>query len=240
MKETRLATVGAVCAIVTVLGFVVGIVLSVSSGVQVLIPETGAEGLEWIADVDEAGDPFFAGAWIMIFAGLLGLIALIGFYDALREAGPVMILAPIAGAVGLTLVTISHVLPVALAYEFVPRYMEADEATRASLAVTFDTFASLSLLTNYVGNALGWGLAVPLYAFAILKTSVVPRWIGWLGLVVAVFAGWLGLLAPASSVIEGLTTIGFVAFFTFMASMGIALLRRGRRATPPASPAALD
>lgn len=228
MQDLRLSTVGAVCAIVAVAGFVVSIVLSISSGVQVLIPETGANALDWIADVNDAGGLFFAGAWISIFAGLVGLIALVGFYDVLKEAGPAMIIAPVAGAVGLTLVTISHVLPVALAYEFVPGYVEADEATRASLTVTFDTLANLCLLTNYVGNALGWGVAVPLYAFAILKTSAVPRWIGWLGIVVAVFAGWLGLLAPASNVIEGLTAIGFVGFFLFMLSMGIAILRGQR------------
>jgi hypothetical protein len=48
----------------------------------------------------------------------------------------------------------------------------------------------------------------------------------WLGLFVGVFAGWLGLLSPASSVISGITTIGFLAFFVFMLSMGITLLRR--------------
>jgi hypothetical protein len=31
-----------------------------------------------------------------------------------------------------------------------------------------------------------------------------------------------------SSVIEGLTTIGFFAFFAFLLALGIALLRRGR------------
>jgi hypothetical protein len=70
------------------------------------------------------------------------------------------------------------------------------------------------------------GVAVPLYALAILKTSAIPKWIGWLGVVVAAFAGWLGLLSPLSSVIDGLTFIGFIAFFVFMAAMGIALLRR--------------
>jgi hypothetical protein len=45
-------------------------------------------------------------------------------------------------------------------------------------------------------------------------------------MVVAVFGGWLGLLAPAWEVIEGVTTIGFLGFFVFMASMGIAILRR--------------
>jgi hypothetical protein len=237
VRNLSLATVGAVCALVTVVGFVVGIVLSIVGGVQVLIPETGTEGLEWIADVQDAGDLFTVSAWFVVFAGLFGMIALVGFYDALREAGPVTIVAPIAGVVGLTVVTISHVIPVAMAHELAPGYSEATEATQASLGVTFDTLASLSGLTNYFGNALGWGVAVPLYAIAILKTSALPRWIGWLGLVVAFFAGWLGLLAPALGVVEGLTGIGFVGFFVFMASMGIAILLRRNRSTAEQAPA---
>jgi hypothetical protein len=191
-----------------------------------LMPETGTEGLGWIADVQDAGDLFTISAWIVVFAGLFGMIALVGFYDALRQAGPAMIVAPIAGVVGITLVTISHVIPVAMAHELAPGYSEANEATQASLGVTFDTLASLSGLTNYFGNALGWGVTVPLYAIAILKTSALPRWIGWLGLVVAFFAGWLGVLAPALGFVEGLTGIGFVGFFVFLASMGIAILLR--------------
>lgn len=237
MKNHTLSTVGAVCALVTVVGFAVGVVLMVSSGVQTLIPETGQEGREWIADVQDAGDLFFVGAWLGIFAGLFAVVALLGFYDTLREAGPVMVIAPVAAAVGWTLVTISHVIPVAMAYELVPGYSEATGATQDALALTTDTFVSASLLTNYFGNALGWGVAVPLYAVAILKTSVVPRWIGWLGLVVAVFAGWLGLLAPASDVLQGVTSIGFVGFFVFMASMGIAILLRRSRSAAELAPA---
>ncbi len=225
MRNLSLTTIGAVCAILTTALFAVGIGFLASSGVQTLIPETGPESLDWITDVDGAGSLFFAGAWLVIFGGFLGLAAFIGFYDALRNAGPVLILAPIAGAVGFTLVTISHVIPLAMAYELVPGYVEAEPATQASLAVTTDTLASLCLVTNYVGNFLVWGFVVPLYAFAILKTRVVPRWIGWLGLVVAVFAGWLGLLGPAVSLFEGLSVIGFLGFFIFMASMGVALLR---------------
>jgi hypothetical protein len=219
-----------VCAVLLTVAFVVGIVLMASSGVQTLIPETGAEGLEWIADVQDAGNLFVAGAWLIVFGGLLGVVAILGFYDALRDAGQVLIVAPVVGAVGLTLVTISHAVPISMAYELAPGYTEASGAAQSSLAVTSDTLASICLVTNYVGDALLWGVMVPLYAFAILRTSVVPRWIGWLGLVVAVFAGWLGLLGPASSIIQGVTTIGFLGFFVFMASFGIALLLRGRSA----------
>ena len=230
MRDLRLSTIGAVCAILTSVSFIAGGVLLGVSGVAVLIPETGADGLDWIADVDGASDLFFVGAWSIILTTLVGAVALVGFYDALKEAGPVLILAPIVGVIGLVLVTISHLIPIALAYEFVPGYVAADAATRSSLAVTFDTFANLSLVLNYTGNALGWGVGVPLFAVAILTTTVVPRWIGWLGLFVAVFAGWLGLLSPASSAIEGITVIGFIGFFVFMIAMGIALLRSVRRA----------
>jgi hypothetical protein len=41
-----------------------------------------------------------------------------------------------------------------------------------------------------------WGVTTPLFAIAVLKTSAAPRWIGWVGIVSAVFAGWLGLLSP--------------------------------------------
>jgi hypothetical protein len=226
MRNLSLSTVGAVCAVLLFVAFALGIAFSATSGVQTLIPETGESGLDWIADVDGAGDLFLAGAWLVILGGYLGIVALIGFYDALREAGRVLILAPILGAVGLTLVTLSHLIPIALANELVPAYMDASGPTQESLAGTFQTLTSIALVTNDAGNFLGWGVAIPMFAYAILKTAVVPRWIGWLGMVVAVFAGWLGLLGPDSGLIEGISSIGFIAFFLFMLSMGIALLRR--------------
>jgi hypothetical protein len=45
------------------------------------------------------------------------------------------------------------------------------------------------------GNFLGFGVVVPLSAVAILTTRALPRWIGWLGLLVGALAGWLGLLS---------------------------------------------
>jgi hypothetical protein len=219
LKALRLSTVGAVCALITVAGFVVGIALMAANGVEVLIPETGADGAEWVADVQDAGDWFVVGAWIVGLAGLVGIVALVGFYDVLKHAGPVMIIAPIAGAVGLTLVTASHVIPIAIAQELAPSYTPED-------AAVFDTFASACLLLNYFGNVFNWAVATPLYAVAILTTGALPRWVGYVGLIAAVFAGWLSLLAPLSSAIEGVTTIGFFAFFVFLIGMGITILRR--------------
>lgn len=236
MKNVSLVTAGAVCALLTVAGFVVGIALMASSGVELLIPETGQEGLDWIADVDDAGNLFVAGASILTFAGLFGLVAFVGFYDALRHASPLMVIAPVAGAVGMVLVTISHATPIAMALELAPGYLQASEATQASIVVTADTFAQFCLVLNYFGDILIWGVTTPLYAIAVLKTGAAPKWIGWLGLVTAVFAGWLGILSPVSSVVEGLSGIGFLGFFLFMASLGVALLRRRGTASAVGDP----
>lgn len=230
-KAVRLSVIGAVCAIATVICFVLGAVAMGSSGVQILIPETGQQGRSWITDVDGAGGLFFVGAWLIILMGFFGIVAFVAFYDVLRDAGQVLVLAPILGTVGLTLVTVSHLVPIAMAYQLVPAYVDADPAAQASLVGTFETFASTAQVTNAAGNFLGWGVAIPLYALAILSTRALPRWIGWLGLLVAVLAGWLGLLSPASDVIGGISSVGFIGFFVFMLSMGIALLRQ-RAPTP--------
>jgi hypothetical protein len=202
-----LARIGAWCAIGTVVAFVAGIVLMAASGVQVLIPETGKDGLDWIADVDDA-----SGA----------------FYDYLRRAGDWLALAPILGVFGLTLVTISHLLPIAMGYELVPDFRAAVDAH------TFDTLASLALVLNYTGDVVLWGVVVPMYALAILKTRVIRRWIGWLAVGVWVFAGIGDALSPLSGTIEGLTFIGFVGFFVWMAAMGVSVLRDRPPEAPPA------
>jgi LytS/YehU family sensor histidine kinase len=65
-----------------------------------------------------------------------------------------------------------------------------------------------------------------MFAVAVLRTRALPRWIGWLGILVGALAGWLGLLSPASGVVESISSIGFIGFFVFMLSMGVAILRR--------------
>jgi hypothetical protein len=215
--------IGAWCAIGLVVAFAAGIALMAASGVQVLIPETGKDGLDWIRDVDDASGAVFVGAWLTIVGGVLGVVALVGFYDALRRAGDWLVLAPILGAFGLTLVTISHLLPIAMAYELVPDFKGTD-------ANTFDTFAALAQVLNYTGDVVLWGVVVPMYAVAIRKTDLVQRWIGWLAFGAWIFAGIGEALSPAFDVIDALTFIGFVAFFVWMAAMGASLLRMERRA----------
>ena len=171
MWSVRLNAVGGVCAILTVAAFIAGVVLMNSSGVDILIPETGSLGRDWVVDIDAAGSQFFVGAWLVILMGLFGLVALMAFYDAVRAAGPVLILAPALSVLALTLVTASHLLPIAMARELVPAYVSGGRLEQASLGQTFDTLTSLSLSTNLAGDFVLWGDVIPLYSVAILTTQ---------------------------------------------------------------------
>lgn len=239
MKRLTVTVVGAWCAILMLPVLIAGGILLSSSGASDLLPEAGKAGRRWLVAVASDG-AFAAGGWLLILMGYLAAVAFVGFYFELRQAGPVLILAPVLGIAGMVLVQVSHLIPIAMAYEMAPAYV-ARGADRATLGAVSDTFAATALVINAAGDALVWGVTVPMFAWAVLTTRALPRWIGWLGLVVAVFAGWLGLFAPASSLIEGLSNIGFPAFFIFMLSMGIAMLRRHRRQrqSQPASAADL-
>jgi hypothetical protein len=59
-------------ALGTVICFVAGAAAMGSSGVGVLIPETGRPLRDWITAVDGAGGLFFVGAWLVILMGFWG------------------------------------------------------------------------------------------------------------------------------------------------------------------------
>jgi hypothetical protein len=61
MRTLKLYALAAVCALGTVICFLVRAVAMGTSGVGVLIPEIGKPGRDWIAAVDRAGGLFFVG-----------------------------------------------------------------------------------------------------------------------------------------------------------------------------------
>jgi hypothetical protein len=165
---------------------------------------------------------------MVVLAGILLAVALIGFYDVLRDAGPAMILAPVLGICGFVLVTISHSLPIVMAEEFAPDFAGGGPVARTTLQTTGDLMAGTALATNYVGDLMIWAVAVPLFGLAAVRTRAVPRWIGWLGVGVGLVGGWIGAFGIVSTTVEDVTAIGFLGFFVWMLAVGVALLRRPR------------
>ena len=128
MERVEVATVGAWCAISTVPVLIAGGALLSSSGAGDLIPSTGTVGKEWLLAVASAPGAFAAGGWLLILMGYLVLVGFVGLYFTLREAGSIMVLAPVLGVTAMVLVTVSHLIPIGMAYELAPAFVGCPSA----------------------------------------------------------------------------------------------------------------
>ena len=129
-------------------------------------------------------DTLIAGHWFDVLALLLSMAA--PSLGVLPGPAPGRTSAIDSGGGFLTgfLFILAHeFIRLGIAYELAPGIAEASAATRASLEVMADTLRQTSWLAAGVGFVLIFGIGVLLFSFAILRTSVVPKWIGWLGLI---------------------------------------------------------
>ena len=115
-----------------------------------------------------------------------------------------------------------------IAYELAPGIADASTATRPALQVMANTLRQTSWLAAGVGYVLIFGIGVLLFSFAILQTSVVPKWIGWLGLMnVAVHVALVTLLSGVFESIRPpwLWPVATGTSLGWLLAMGVVLLR---------------
>ncbi len=192
MGNISLVRVGGVCAI-----------LSVVSGTMGRI----AFGNEWLKS--RGVDTLITGHWFDTLGGLLFMVAALGFYRVLRQAGPLPLIAVVATLTGGIVLLFREFILLGIAYELVPGIPDALRQT--------------GWLVGGVGAVLVFFIGVPFFSFAILRTSVVPKWIGWLGVIAGLGFCWM-VLAP---LVFSMATPWFLSrvFLVWLVAMGVVLLR---------------
>ena len=192
MGNISLVRVGGVCAI-----------LAVVSGIMGRI----SFGNEWLAS--RVVNTLIPGHWFDTRGGLLFMVAALGFYRALRQAGPLPLIAVVATLTGGIVLLIRGFILLGIAYELVPGITGALRQT--------------GWLVAGVGAVLVFIIGVLLFSFAILRTSVVPKWIGWLGVIAALGFCLMALLPLVFS----MATPWFLGgvFLVWLVAMGVVLLR---------------
>ena len=94
---------------------------------------------------------------------------------------------------GALLFIAALIIQLGVGYEPAPSYVEASDATKPALLVVASTLDRIDGVANDIGLLVGIGML--LFALAILRTSIVPKWVGWLGLPGVMFA-WLSMFNP--------------------------------------------
>ena len=222
MGRVSLLKVGGICAILYSIVLVVFFILGAANGL--LEPLDAAEVLPLLEENQAVAA---TGGWILVFAPMLIAVAGLGFFQALRQAGPLMWVALVAFSGGGFLIVYRGFIWLAMTYELAPAYVAAAEGTKSTLAIVGNTLISFASMGDSVGAVLIPGIGVLLFSLAILRTTVAPKWLAWPGFLAALAGGWftfLGPVAPAE-VFEIISLIGLVAWIVWMVAMGITLLR---------------
>ena len=211
MATISLVRVGGVCAILAVVSITMARIVF---------------GNAWLTS--RGVETFIIGHWFYVLALLLAMAAALGFYQALHKAGAVLWIAVVAILTGFIFLLFYEFIRLGIGYELAPAIADASTATRPALEVMANTLRQTGRLAVDVGYVLIFGIGVLLFSFAILRTSVVPKWIGRLGLIVVVANVAEAAISSGVFPITKSYTVWTVAAVTsqlWLVAMGVVLLR---------------
>jgi hypothetical protein len=172
---------------------------------------------------------WFATAWTyaILVVPILLLPTVLG-----RRDDVALWVATFAGAISVLLALIGFLRWVFVVPPLARMYQDADDANRAALAAAWLSQHQFggALLGEHLGQllAIGWSLTV---SIIVIRTRVLPRWLGVIGLIVSVLylfnqGDILATALPGFPVFDLAGLIGSTAWGLWVAALGITLLFR--------------
>lgn len=127
---------------------------------------------------------------------------------------------------GSFLVLVRNAIWLAMAYGLAPAYVNGTEGVQSVLAAVGDTLLAFGfVIGDMVGGFLVVGVGVLLFSAGMLRSRLAPRWVAWLGFVVALTGGWLTLLTPLAEVFSIGNVVALPGFMIWMVATGITVWR---------------
>jgi Domain of unknown function (DUF4386) len=175
---------------------------------------------------------WFAVAWTyaILLVPVLLLPAALG-----RRDDPVLQAATFVGAASVLLALIGFLRWVFVAPALAHSYVGGDPATQAAVAAAWMAQHQFggALLGEHLGQllAIGWSITVSLL---IVRTRMLPRWVGWAGLVASVLylfnqGDILATAIPDVPVWDLGGLLGSTLWGLWVIALGVAVLRAPRR-----------
>ena len=223
MKEVRLASVAGASAVLYTATAAVAIFLFANIGL--LDAKNSTDILPIFAEHQTLA---IVAGWLLVAAPIFQAVAALGFLEAFRQAGSLIWVATLAFIGGSFLVLVRNIIWLAMSHNLAPAYADATEDVQSILATVGDTLLVLAFIIGDLvgGSVLVGGLGVLLFSAAMLRTKAAPRWVAWLGFVVALTGGLFPLLMPLAEVFGIVAfVVGFPAFLVWMVAAGIILWR---------------
>jgi len=182
---------------------------------------------------------WFVVAWTyaILLVPILLLPAALG-----RRDDPVLRAAPFVGAASVLLALIGFLRWVFVVPALADTYASGDPTTQTAIAAAWMAQHQFggALLGEHLGQllAIGWSITV---SMLILRSRMLPRWVGWAGLVASVLylfnqGDILATAVPGFPVFDLAGFIGSSLWAIWLIALGVAVLRaRIRRPEPVAT-----
>ena len=220
MTNISLVRIGGVSAILAFVSFVAGGIVYFA-GVEQVDSDDLAQVLTAVNDSRAAS---LTATWIVLSDYVLLIPAALGLFHALQEAGAVVLIAAAAMFTGALLFMGAAIISLGIIDQLAPGYAEASDVTRPALMVMASTLDKINDIANDAGLLLLPGIGVLLFALVIIRTSIMPSWVGWLAFPAAIVE-WLSTLEPVLGAQGALSGVSFVLFMVWMLVMGVVLVR---------------
>lgn len=225
MSDERFVTLGGVAAIVAMVLLVAGIYTHAGPAGAPSPPD----GMEvYLTIINDNPMANMLAPLLNASAYLLLLVFMVALYQLFRGEGGLMRLALITGSVGLLFLVVAMILSFS-EVELAAQYVAADRATQSAVAAMAETELRIQSLVDLMGSLLAWGVGGLLFSLAILRTSILSRWLGYGGLV---YAAVFWVTAVEVAAIPGQTARDSIIFFLgwwfgilWIIAMGVSLVR---------------
>jgi hypothetical protein len=225
MTSLLVVRIAGISALLAVIAQFAAIAIAIANGIQPGRPLDFSDGEQLLA----AGD-VSSGVLGLAFATLspsLGLPLGLGLYVVLKDAKGYALFGATMYYVGQTIALVHEVLRIVLFWRMPGLYQAAPETARPAVLALGDLVGHAQDMFSLLAFVIAFGAGFTALGIGIIRTSALPRPLGWILLVLGVGVGFVAYplqyfrVAGASVVVLA----AMMVFFLWLIATGLALLR---------------